>query len=99
MKKSAESKNYLIATCIPQTSVLHLLHPFICCNITSSHHIPEDDGMFIHKPRLSETAISLIVKNVLKLLPQHKGVEVRYCDGLQVHWCLFCLQCLELVPK
>jgi len=55
--------------------------------------------MFIHKPRLSETAISLIVKNVLKLLPQHKGIEVRYCDGLQVHWCLFCLQCLELVPK
>jgi riboflavin transporter FmnP len=48
--------------------------------------------------KLSETAVSLIVKNVLKFLPQHKGVEVRYCDGLQVHWCLFCLQCLELVP-
>jgi hypothetical protein len=86
--------------CIMHTpnKCIHLLHPFICWNITSSHHIPENDGMFIYKPRLSETAVSLIAKNVLKLLPQHKGVEVRYCDGLQVHWCLLCLQCLELVP-
>jgi hypothetical protein len=67
-------------------------------NITFSHHIPEDDWMFIYKSRLSETAVPLIVKNVLKLLTQYKGVEVRYCDGLQVHWCLFCLKCLELVP-
>ena len=48
--------------------------------------VPEDDGVEIQEVLVGQAQVTLVVQNILQLLPQHQGTEVwepqRFCRAL-----------------